>query len=176
MGEPFVMDDEPGLRWVGVAGSEHDMERIGGVLAAALPGQLSGALRIHLHGELGAGKTTLARGLLRALGVTGAVRSPSYALVELHETARWRVLHIDLYRLSEPEDVAALGLSDFDMPDCLWLVEWPERAGAALSPPDLHIRLAAEPGGHPVEILAGTPTGRRWLSGVRKSLQAINFS
>jgi tRNA threonylcarbamoyladenosine biosynthesis protein TsaE len=162
--------------WAGLARSEFDMERLGGLLAEALPAQARGALRAHLHGELGAGKTTLARGLLRALGVAGAVRSPSYALIELHETATWRVLHIDLYRLADPEDVMALGLADFDAPDCLWLVEWPERAGDALPPPDLQIRLGVQAGGHPVEIRAGTLAGEAWLSGFRNSAQVSNFS
>lgn len=165
-----------GQGWVGVAHSEQDMERVGGLLARTLVGDGQGALRVYLHGELGAGKTTLARGLLRALGVTGAVRSPSYALVELHETLLWRVLHVDLYRLADPQDVVALGLADFDVPQCLWLVEWPERAGGELPAPDLRISLSVTAAGHPLEILAGTPAGEGWLTRIRKALQAINFS
>ncbi len=152
------------------------MQQIGALLAASLPAEAPRAIRLHLQGQLGAGKTTLARGLLRALGVSGAVRSPSYALMELYEAGGWRVLHVDLYRLAVPEDVAALGLADFDLPGCLWLVEWPERAGAALPAPDLGIGLAVEAGGHTVEIRAGSAAGEGWLSRVSKSLQAINLS
>ncbi len=176
MGELLMNRDATAPGWSCVVRSELDMERLGGVLAESLPARGRGALRVYLHGELGAGKTTLARGLLRALGVAGAVRSPSYALVELHETAQWRVLHIDLYRLADPEDVVALGLGDFDVPDCLWLVEWPERAGGALPSPDLKISLGAGQGGHPVKMRAGSPVGELWLSKIRNSLQAINFS
>lgn len=152
------------------------MERLGALLAESLPAATSHALRVHLCGQLGAGKTTLARGLLRALGVSGAVRSPSYALMEVYEAGGWRVLHVDLYRLAAREDVASLGLADFDVPGCLWLVEWPERAGGALPAPDLAASLAVERAGHTVEIRAGSAAGEGWLSQVNKSLQAINFS
>lgn len=162
--------------WDGVARTEHDMERVGAQLAGTLRPNAAGALRVHLSGQLGAGKTTLARGLLRALGVTGAVRSPSYALVELHEAGAWRVLHVDLYRLADPADVAALGLADFDVPGCLWLVEWAERAAGALPEADLSIHLGVETAAHPVRISAATATGREWLNRFKNSLQAINFA
>jgi tRNA threonylcarbamoyladenosine biosynthesis protein TsaE len=152
------------------------MERLGALLAESLPAAASHALRLHLCGQLGAGKTTLARGLLRALGVSGAVRSPSYALMETYDAGGWHVLHVDLYRLAAPEDVAALGLADFDLPGCLWLVEWPERAGSALPAPDLGLSLAVEDGGHRVEMRTGSAAGERGLSRVRKSPQAINFT
>ena len=98
-------------------------------------------LSIYLYGELGAGKTTLAQGLLRALGVSGTVRSPSYTLVEPYETALGQVLHVDLYRLQGARDVEALGLPDELAQAALLLVEWPERAAGMLPAADLSLWL-----------------------------------
>lgn len=78
---------------------------------------------------LGAGKTTLVRGLLRALQVTGTIRSPTYTLVEPYETSIGMILHVDLYRLSQGSEFLALGLDDYAFDRCWWLVEWPDRAG-----------------------------------------------
>jgi tRNA threonylcarbamoyladenosine biosynthesis protein TsaE len=101
---------------------------------------------IALRGELGAGKTTLVRGLLRALGHTGAVRSPTYTLLEPYERVDPPVVHLDLYRLSDPEELEYLGLRDLlDRPGWM-LIEWPERAAGALPPPDLVIEI--EHAGH----------------------------
>lgn len=102
--------------------SAADTERAGAALASVLPA----AGVVYLHGELGAGKTTLARGLLRALGVVGAIRSPSYSLLEPYALTGRELLHMDLYRLSDPADVFELGLDDYPPERWLWLVEWPE--------------------------------------------------
>ena len=115
-------------------------EAAGAALAKAVAGQ---AGVITLSGALGAGKTTLVRGLLHALGHAGTVRSPTYTLVESYAFDGWRVLHLDLYRLTGGRDLDALGLRDELDADTLLLVEWPERAGAALPPPDLRIALEA---------------------------------
>lgn len=98
---------------------------------------------IHLRGDLGAGKTTLARGLLRAFGVQGAIRSPSYTLMEPYELGDRRALHLDLYRL-QAEEIDQLGLDDYPPEETLWLVEWPERAAGLLPPPDLDLQLTVE--------------------------------
>lgn len=112
---------------------------LGAALARVWPTPLAGG--IHLIGDLGAGKTTLAQGLLAGLGVAGVVRSPTYTLVEPYDTPRGRVLHMDLYRLADPWELEALGLAD-DAPDStLWLVEWPQRAAELLPAPDLRVLL-----------------------------------
>jgi tRNA threonylcarbamoyladenosine biosynthesis protein TsaE len=130
---------------------------LGARIAQSLPSTVGqGAWRVHLHGDLGAGKTTLVRGLVRALGGRGAVRSPTYSLLETYALAPWEVLHIDLYRLAGPAEVQALGLADFDRPGALWLIEWPERLGAG-PPADLEVRLCAEPAQHRASLRAGTP-------------------
>ena len=114
-------------------------ERVGAALAPLLREHPGGM--IHLEGELGAGKTTLSRALLRALGVQGAVKSPTYTLVEPYEVAGLRVLHLDLYRLADPEELYGLGVLDEAPPAAWWLVEWPQRGGALLPAADVALRL-----------------------------------
>lgn len=148
-----------------MSGDEQTTERIGAALARALPAvPPPRALRAYLSGDLGAGKTTLVRGLLRALGVVGAVRSPTYSLLEHYQAGQWDVLHLDLYRLGAPEDLLALGLADHDGPHALWLVEWPEQAGPGLPRADLSLRLSGDSAGHRIAAEAGTEFGRSWLS------------
>lgn len=102
---------------------------------------------VTLSGGLGAGKTHLVRGWLRALGVTGAIRSPTYTLVEPYDLGGSRVLHLDLYRLQAPEEWEGLGLAD-DPPDQhLWLIEWPGRAEGFVPVPRLHLELALDGSG-----------------------------
>ena len=125
-------------------------EALGARLARALAQQPG--LVIYLEGDLGAGKTTLARGLLRALGVQGAIRSPTYTLMEVYEPAGRAVLHMDLYRLTDPLELQNLGLADFPPNKTLWLVEWPERGAGLLPPFDLRLRLAAEGAGRVVNV------------------------
>lgn len=114
-------------------------EALGVALASLLRRRRGGLVR--LEGDLGAGKTTLARACLRALGATGAVKSPTYTLVEPYDLGSTRVLHMDLYRLAEPEELYGLGVFDEPPSTTWWLVEWPEKAGALLPPATLEVHL-----------------------------------
>ncbi len=133
---------------------------------------------VHLHGDLGAGKSTLARGWLRALGVTGAIRSPTYTLVECYPLPAGLItageaLHLDLYRIGDGAELEFLGLDDADA--ALWLVEWPERGGSSLPAADLRVVLAIEGDGRRCELQPLTGPGRDWLlrAGAGQELAAL---
>ena len=131
---------------------EAAMEAFGARLAAVLPP----GTRIHLQGDLGAGKTTLVRGFLRGLGHAGKVKSPTYTLIEPYDVAGRRVFHLDLYRLSDPEELEFLGIRDLFEPGATSLIEWPERGAGVLPPADLLIRIAHRPAGRRIWL---EPTG-----------------
>ena len=117
---------------------------------------------VHLRGDLGAGKSTLARALLRALGVRGAIRSPTYTLVERYPLDDGGdALHLDLYRIGDPGELEFLGLDAGE--GALWLVEWPERGGAGLPPADLDVALALEGDGRSLRCRRGVAGGRRMV-------------
>lgn len=124
---------------------------------------------ITLRGKLGSGKTTLCRGLIRALGHSGAVKSPTYTLVEPYELGGGpaRVLHYDLYRLSDPEEVEFLGMRDFLDGHTLTLIEWPEKAAAFLPPADLELSLEVLPAGRCLRWQALTPHGEALAAALR---------
>ena len=136
---------------------------MGRTLAGARPDPQTFAV-VYLTGELGAGKTTFARGFLEALGVAGAVRSPTYTLLEFHEVPGLTVLHIDLYRLRDAAELESLGLRDWARPGCLWLIEWPERGEQRLPPPDLTLTFTVGAPAHDIEVLARSPRGEAWLA------------
>lgn len=102
---------------------------------------------VYLAGDLGVGKTTLVRGLLRALGYEGRVKSPSYGLIESYSIDGLEVHHLDLYRLGHPEEIAYLGLEELLEPDSLMLIEWPERGAGWLPAADWTVRISHEPDG-----------------------------
>jgi tRNA threonylcarbamoyladenosine biosynthesis protein TsaE len=146
-----------------VLAQAEDTERLGAALAGSLPGSSHGPLVVYLQGELGSGKTTLARGLLRELGVTETVRSPTYTLLESYETVGRRILHADLYRLNGAADLAPLGLRDELTAGVLLLIEWPERAAEALPPPDLRVMLRTDGAGRVARLEEASNAGRAWL-------------
>lgn len=142
-----------------------DTETAGAALARAIRRlRIEGCL-ILLQGELGAGKTTLVRGFLRALGHQGAVPSPTYALVEPYELAGLRIAHLDLYRIADPEELEFLGWRDLE--DGIVLVEWPERAPDLGARADLKLTLSHDGGGRRLRIASLTPVGRRLLAIMR---------
>ena len=134
-----------------------------GRLGAGLAAALAPGLRIYLRGSLGAGKTTLVRGLLRALGFQGRVKSPSYALVELYTVSSLNLYHFDFFRFRDPREWSDAGFRVCFSGDAVCLVEWPEKAGEFLPPPDLEIVLVSSGGGRDAMLTAQTRAGEKCL-------------
>jgi tRNA threonylcarbamoyladenosine biosynthesis protein TsaE len=135
-------------------------ERVGAALARAL----IGGMVIALHGDLGTGKTTLVRGVLRELGWTGSVKSPTYTLVEYYPMSSLYLYHFDFYRFADPNEWETAGLADCFRNDSVCLVEWPERVAGLLPPADLGVTLlhpAAEAGGRDLFVTSSTAAGNR---------------
>ena len=150
---------------------------VGAALARGLPDIVVGSFLLGLSGELGSGKTTLARGMLRALGVEGAIRSPTFTLVEPYETSRGSVHHVDLYRLEGSASVLeGIGFRDIRGQPGLVLVEWPERAGASLGTADLQVQLELQGSGRRLSITATAESGRAWLAASRAALEECGVS
>ena len=118
---------------------------------------------LHLSGELGAGKTTLVRGILRALGYAGPVKSPTFTLVEVYEVSRLYLYHFDFYRFDSPSELAEAGFREYFHPDAVCLIEWPEKAGPQLPVADLSLVMHVTATGRRVEMFAATEAGRQCL-------------
>lgn len=135
-------------------------DALGALLAATRPERAV----VHLHGDLGAGKSTLARSLLRTLGVTGAIRSPTYTLIEPYRLADGdEAVHLDLYRIGAADELQFLGLDALAAQASLWLIEWPERGRGALPEADLLVHLEHAGDGRIAVLSAATGEGRAWL-------------
>ena len=132
-------------------------------LGQSLSRALVPGLVIHLQGELGMGKTTLSRGIIQGLGHRGAVKSPTYTLVEPYEHTAIPVYHFDLYRLGDPEELELMGIRDYLDGHSLCLVEWPQRGEGVLPPADLVITIVKDGAGRSVELLASTVRGEAVL-------------
>lgn len=118
---------------------------------------------IHLEGELGAGKTTLTRGLLRALGHSGNVKSPTYTLVEQYELAGRNIFHFDLYRVADPEELDYLGLDDYLSNQSLCIIEWAKQGQGFLPEPDLTLSISYKDSGRQIAISAESESGASLL-------------
>ena len=133
--------------------------------ARGLAPALRGGGVIYLHGDLGAGKTTLARALIGALGVDGRVKSPTYSLVESYALPHLAIHHLDLYRIADPGELEWLALDELDSGGAnLVLVEWPERGAGSLPRQDVELRLAHAEPGRTLHAVAITQRGAEWLA------------
>lgn len=140
-----------------------DTDRLGAQLAATRPPQAV----MQLRGDLGAGKSTLARALLRALGVQGAIRSPTYTLVERYPLSDGsEAWHLDLYRIGQADELEFLGLDEGSA--SLWLVEWPERGAGALPPTDLVVALEIDGQGRRASLTSVSDAGAEWVQRLRE--------
>lgn len=149
-----------------------DTDRFGAQLAAALLSHRDQVARrgfyLALSGDLGAGKTALIRAVLRALGVTGAVKSPTFTLLEPYVVSSLNFYHFDFYRFKEPEEFAAAGFRELFGPGSICAVEWPERARGLLPVPDLALALEVVGEGRALEASAATELGATCLASLIK--------
>lgn len=144
---------------------ESSQEALGGKLARLLLPPLI----VYLVGDLGTGKTTLTRGVLRGLGHRGSVRSPTYTLLEPYDLGLLHLYHLDLYRLGDPEELEYLGLRDLLDRESVLFVEWPQKGGSVLPPPDLVIRLDYRGSGRGLELIPYSLAGEQIVSGLAAS-------
>ena len=119
---------------------------------------------IFLEGNLGMGKTTLSRGIIRGLGHVGAVKSPTFTLVEPYEIGDIRAFHFDLYRLVDPEELEFLGIRDYFEDDAMCLIEWPDKGAGFLPKPDLTITISPQDSGRSLKILSQGSRGEAWCA------------
>ena len=132
-------------------------------LGARLARVLEPGLALYLHGELGSGKTTLARGLIQGLGYQGRVKSPTYALVELYTVSRLHLYHFDFYRFKDPKEWRDAGFNEYFNDASICLVEWPEKAAGLLPAADLDLTLEFAGDGRDLSLRAGTESGKACL-------------
>lgn len=142
--------------------TEAEMEALGARLAV----QLQAGLLLYVRGVLGAGKTTLVRGLLRGLGHRGGVKSPTFTLVEPYAFAAFTLNHFDLYRLKHPEELEFMGVRDYLRGDDVCVIEWPERGADVLPEPDLDVMIEPADNGRIVVLTAHTDPGAKLLAGL----------
>lgn len=139
---------------------EDAMEAFGRRIASVT----QGVGTIFLEGNLGAGKTTLSRGIIRGLGHAGAVKSPTFTLVEPYEIGAIRAFHFDLYRLVDPEELEFLGIRDYFDGAALCLIEWPQKGAGFLPKPDLTITISAATAGRSLQLVPQTERGIAWCA------------
>ncbi len=138
-------------------------------LVSGLCADLEAGGRIHLHGELGAGKTHFTRALLQAVGVKGRIKSPSYALLESYKVSSLYCYHLDFYRFSDAREWLDAGFRDILQEQALVLIEWPEKAGNLLPAPDLDLYLEYTDQGRRAKLFAHSTKGHIWISRLNPS-------
>lgn len=169
VGSPATTPSLPPV-WTGLWPDESATQSFAAQLAQALTSWPGGRdARIELRGNLGAGKTTLVRHLLRAAGVQGRIKSPTYAVVEPHQAgtgeSAWPIWHFDFYRFSDPQEWEDAGFRDIFAGPGLKLMEWPDKVAGQLPPADLVIELhALDEDQRQVRMSAQTPAGQQWLT------------
>ncbi len=141
-------------------------------LGARIARALEPGLTFYLRGELGAGKTTLVRGVLRALGHAGPVRSPTYTLVELYDVSRLHLHHFDFYRFQDPREWIDAGFRESFNGRTVSLIEWPERAGGSLPPADVEIVLELHGSGRNAALTSSSVAGQKCLTLLEESSPA----
>lgn len=124
-------------------------------------------LTVFLNGNLGIGKTTLSRGIIRGYGHTGSVKSPTYTLVEPYDVGGQQIFHFDLYRLADPEELEYLGIRDYFAQPAIRLIEWPEKGSGLLPVADLDINLELDGKGRKAELVAHSEAGLRTLESLK---------
>jgi tRNA threonylcarbamoyladenosine biosynthesis protein TsaE len=139
------------------------------MLGSDIAALLRPGLTVLLEGNLGAGKTTLARGILRGLGYSGKVKSPTYNLVELYKFSRLYFYHFDFYRFNNPVEWEEAGFREYFNSESVCLVEWPQKAAGLLPAADLIFFLNIFDGGREVRIRAATDEGKRCLKELQNS-------
>lgn len=122
---------------------------------------------VYLYGELGAGKTTFCRGVLRALGYQGAVKSPTYTLVEAYEFLQPPCFHFDLYRLGDPEELEFIGIQDYFLPGHLCLLEWPDKGAGCVPAADISVTIASTGSGRGIDVHAHNVIGDAIIARLR---------
>ena len=137
-------------------------------LGQRLASLLRGGGVLYLQGDLGAGKTTLSRGIIQALGHSGAVKSPTYTLVEPYELADLKVFHFDLYRLADPEELEFIGIRDYVEPGAVCIVELPDRGADLIPSPDLSLTLEKDGKGRKITMMGRSPAGQTMLGELTK--------
>lgn len=135
--------------------------------ASKLAAVLTPPMMIALEGNLGAGKTTLARGLIQSLVPGVRVKSPTYTLVESYHVPFGAIHHFDLYRLVDPDELEQIDLAGFADPNAVLLIEWPDKGGARTAHPDLRVQLEYHGDARQVRLLAETESGSRLLRALR---------
>lgn len=152
--------------------AEEDTVALGAALAQVLPP----GLHVWLQGNLGSGKTTLTRGVLRALGYDGKVKSPTYTLIEPYSVSRLNLYHFDFYRFNSPDEYLDAGLDEYFEGNGVCMVEWPEKAIPHVTPPDLEIVLLPRENGRLAEFIGHTDAGQTCVIELAKVLRGTNPS